>query len=381
MTFAKAVSSSIDRWFTQPEPNAAGRMGLFRIFYGLFYLWHLSNQYAVSLSNLPSEHFIHPVLLIALLPSAPSVWFCQVLECGLVAALVLLVLGLRIRLMTALVLVLGGILEAYYIATDGEHSTILIAFYIPFFMGLNNDWGHTYALDTLIKQRSLKPSVAPSESHWRYFLSARSVLVILSLLFLSSALFKFTFGGVWLTYPDLMANLVLQKNIAAALQELPLNPIAPWIAQTPWVYHSLRFSTLLCEGLFFLSLLGRQLRLFFVSLALLFHAVNALFLTVTFTPVLIVYALFIDWQAAVNRLQLKFKGQPAFSTSWLVGSAIAIAIGLGLLWSLYPQSRTVFNFNGLLNWRSIWYPVVPFALIGLGLSIKPLSRPPRRQLP
>ena len=101
----------VDAWFTAPEPNAAGRMGLFRIVYALFYLWHLSLFELASMSGMPSsiqrKLVFFDLLSVDLSPAA-----FDALEKALVAALVMLLVGWRVRLATVVVLFLGVLREA-----------------------------------------------------------------------------------------------------------------------------------------------------------------------------------------------------------------------------------------------------------------------------
>jgi hypothetical protein len=39
MSLLRSINTRINSWLTDPEVNAAGRMSLFRIIYGVFYLW------------------------------------------------------------------------------------------------------------------------------------------------------------------------------------------------------------------------------------------------------------------------------------------------------------------------------------------------------
>ena len=50
----------VERWFTASEPAAAGRMGLFRILFGLFYLWHLSLFDISLVAGLPADYRSSP---------------------------------------------------------------------------------------------------------------------------------------------------------------------------------------------------------------------------------------------------------------------------------------------------------------------------------
>lgn len=388
-SLAGRLNAVIDGWLTAPEPNAAGRLGLFRILYSAFYLWLLSFNFVANLSGLPAARR-RRILLIEWLPTELPPAFFELLEAALVAALVLLMVGLRVRLATLVVLVIGCILEAFLTSADPEYSSVLLVFYIPAFVLLTNArWGHTYSLDALLRRRAGKPPVDPSIPSGPYFLPARAVLVVLSMLFLSAAVLKVAAGGTWLVYPSYMANLLLKKNVDAAIYGLPLNPLAPVIASSPLAHTAIRYQVLLFEALFVLGLFNRKLRSFFLALALVFHAIGGLWLVVTFTPVLIVYALFVDWQELRHRLwPTRLTLMDAVPSRVLVWSALSVAVVAGALWNVGGGLRAAVNLGGLLNWRTIWYPLLPVALIWwlmtlleLGRSAVSLIRPSPRHSP
>lgn len=359
--FAQKLQTSVDAWLTAPEADAAGRLGLFRILFSMFYLWHLSLYSAASLSGLPAVHR-QRIFLIEYLPEHLPPEFFAILESILVASLIILAVGFRVRLATAVILFTGCVLEAFYTSIDPEFGAVFMVFYIPLFMLLNGRWGHTYSLDALLRQRAGGSSIEPSDSAWPYLLPARSVLVVLSALFFSAAVFKVMPGSTW-WHPRFMANLVLQKNVDAAVLSLPLNPLAPLISETRIIYNALRYQVLLFEGLFFLALFNRKLRRFFLALSLIFHSVSALWLVVTFTPVLIVYGLFVDWQAL--RRQCWPRPITLLNTvpsHLLVCATVSLAVTAGVLWNLGDGLRTALNVGGLLDWRTIWYPVLPLSL-------------------
>lgn len=365
----RGFNTGINAWFTQPEANAAGSMGLFRIIYSLFYLWHLSIHSADFLSGLPSFYVEEQVYLVRYLftdfGASLSPLFFYTLESFLVAALVLLAFGYKTRTATVAVLLIGSLLEALSAAVDGKRTLLPMVFYIPFFMSIITTWGHTYSLDSMLRRQKNGVQIDPHASNWKYFLPARATLVVFSFLFFVSAVFKVAFGGAWLSHSDMMANFFLNRNIEAAVYSLPLNWLAPYIAQTPLIYLSVHVTTLLFETFFFLSLINRKLRNLIVSLALIFHAVNALWLVVTVTPILIGYGIFIDWQA-IKDFFLPPSRQTfsagAISPKPLVFLALFLAAMLGLLWHSDLGLRALFNLNGLINWRTIWYPVLPISL-------------------
>ena len=363
------LNNSINAWFTEPEINAAGRIGIFRIIYSLFYLWHLSTHSSDFLSGMPSFFVEKEVYLVKYFFSdfgaSFTPLFFHVLESFLVAALVMLAFGYKTRLATILVLLIGCLIEGLATAIDGKRTLVPLVFYIPFFMSISNSWASTYSLDSLRKKHKSESKVDPHSSNWEYFLPARALLIIFSILFFVSAIFKVAFGGAWLSYSDMMANFFLNRNIEAAVYDLPLNWLAPFIAQTPLIYLSSHITTLVFETCFFLSLINRKVRDIFVSLALIFHALNGLWLVVTVTPILIGYGIFIDWQAIKDfffTANKKISRPNTLSPKLLTFLVLFLATLSGLLWHSSLGFRALFNLYGLIDWRTIWYPVLPLAL-------------------
>ncbi|MBE9062486.1 hypothetical protein [cf. Phormidesmis sp. LEGE 11477] len=378
------VNTAVDAWFTQPEKNAAGRIGLSRIAYSLFYLWHLSTHSSDFLSGMPGFFVEKEVYLVKYVfrdfgASLPPLFF-HTLESLLVAALVLLAFGYKTRAATIAVLLIGCLTEGLSTAIDGKRTLVTLVFYIPFFMALTNAWGKTYSVDSALDKRSGRVTVDPHDSDWDYFLPARALLIIFSALFFGSMVYKVAFGGAWLSYPDMMANFFLNRNIEAALYDLPLNPLAPFIAQTPLLYLCVHATTLLFETFFFLSLINSKIRDFLVSMALLFHAVNGLWLVVTVTPILAGYFLFIDWQAIKDFFfpsSPSSSNTPAIAPKAIALLALFLAAILGLLWHSGLGVRELFNLYGLIDWRTIWYPVLPLSLGWLIMTVVRWRKPVR----
>ncbi len=361
----RALHAWLERWLASPEPRAAGRLGLFRILYALFYLWHLSWIHAADLGRLPAASW-HPVGVLRLLGvEAPSM-APAVLEPLLVGLLVLLMMGLRVRGVTAAVLVIGVLLETFHQSYGKvEHSTVFPVFYIPLFMTAST-WGESWSLDALL-QRGADGAVARTDDGgWRNAWPIRATLLMLVALFASATVAKCVFGG-WVIGANTVPNLLLDKNVEAVLNGVPINPLAPFVAATPLLSEACRWGLLLFEALFVVVMLGGHVRDAYLALTLVFHALNGLLLVVTFTPILITYALFVDLQGMAQRLE----PLPAWPTRMLerapsgllVGSAIAVALGVAASWNATSVPRTLLQLDGHLDWRTIWYPVLPVAVL------------------
>jgi len=139
------------------------------------------------------------------------------------------------------------------------------------------------------------------------------------------------------------------------------------VVASPLMSASFRVGLLLFEGLFVLVLLGGQVRAAYLAAALIFHALCALLLVVTFTPILIVYALFVDWQKVVAKVAPHMRWLvdllEAVPSRVLTTGVFALAALAGWSWNLTPTLRTTLQLGGWLDWRTIWLPVLPLAVV------------------
>ncbi len=352
----------IDTWFTAPEPNAAQNMGVFRIVYTLFYLWQLSLLDLRKIAGFP-EHNVYELVIFHVLPFDLGVRFFMTLDVMLVASLVLLGFGWRVKAMTWAVLALGVVREAYPAAIHVESANVFLVFYIPLFMGLFGRWGERYSIEPA------RPD-ARGDDHWTHFLGARACLVVLAALFVSSPLYKSFLGGTWLSEPHLLTNLALLRSLQAESLGLISNPLAPWLAANPGAGYAAQLFVLVFEGSFFLVLFGPRLRALYLAAALFFHALNALFLVVTFTGVLVVYALFVDWETLRQPIARKLRGRtrPRPNAAVAFGSAFVIA------GTWYTGMRDAWNVWGFLNWQNPFFVIGPLAAAVIALQVVRIMR-------
>lgn len=356
----------IDRWLTAPEPNAARRLCLYRVLFSVYYLWEISDVYGRAAGEL-GQIIWRPIIPLSFLSSAPPPLMMELIESLLVASLVLLLVGFRVRTVTVAVLVLGLLFEGTRMSYGrAEHAGAFMVFYIPLLM-LFSGWGATYSLDALLSRRSGRQKADPYDSHWRYSLPIRGTLLIFAVLFITATVHKAR-GGDWLDNTNLIVNLFDLRNVEMTLYGLGTVPGTTLVKSMPLLADVLRWGVLVFEATFVLSLFSRRLFYgFFLPLALLFHATNALALGITFTPILIAYALFVDWQSVSDRLgiqRLRWRTRLArVPSAALVLLTLAAAFIVVLLWNDIPVLRQVISVGGLLNWRSIWLPV---ALVTVG---------------
>jgi hypothetical protein len=100
-------------------------------------------------------------------------------------------------------------------------------------------------------------------------------------------------------------------------------------------------------------------------MALFFHSVNALWFIVTFTSILIAYAMYVDWEKLFGttlrrvRIPLLSRATPTLLT---LGSLV-VAIGFALAWNSSLPLRHAMTLNGLVDWRTIWWPILPLTIV------------------
>lgn len=375
------LNQGVNAWLTAPESNAAGRLGIFRILYALFYLWHLSDYTPSTLHDLPTELFIR-VMLNEWLPAPMPVLFFEGLAALVVAGLVFLLVGYRTYAATAVVGLAGALLESYYVCADFEHSSVFLMGYIPFFMLVAGDWGATYSFDAMLRRRRGQAVVAPTDTSPRFNLPIRAVLVVLAALFVSAGIHKAGPWSPWFSQDNVFGHLMLQSRVKAASRGTPLNPFANLIYDYRIFDVGLRWFVVLFEGTFFMVLFNRRLRAIYVSMAMTFHAVNAVLLGVTFTTIMIVYGLFIDWEAIKRRLwpagwRLP---RPTWSEPVLAVGTFVVAIVVAALWARTRIVQRVVTLDGWINFYTIWIPVLLPAVMWCAWSTCMLVRDATRRI-
>ncbi len=357
MNVPRAVNTAIDRWLTAPEVNAAGRIGLYRIIYGLFYLWTMQPlSYYTAYARLPEDQW-DPIATISWLEhSRPAPFLFHIMPLVLVVSLVLLTIGFRTRLATLLVLIAGTFLTGAYYSFTGkvDHGNTFMVVYIPAIM-LFSRWGDTYSLDSVLKARRAI-SVSSKADSWVYIWPMRAILLLLSLMFFGAGYFKLR-GGDWFGDMNLFPSLLINQNAIAVIRSFIPNPLNHLIADIPLITIPLQFGGILFELCFPLAILNHRWRNLFVSTGLLFHAFNVFFLNIIATPMIILYLLFVDWQTVYERLWLPLRER--FLRRLSTPVLIALLIMVVLLWTIAPIVRPS---SAALELRSIWYVVTPIAL-------------------
>ncbi len=363
-------------------------MGLYRILFCLFYLWYRAWQPAAAAADFVPAIESPSLLLGALrrtVPYPPG----GLMDFAVVASLAALLIGWRTRAATAVVLVLGLIVEAQYAAVKPELAVLPLAFYIPAFMLLAGDWGACHSLDALRRRAAGRPVPHPRDGGGAWFVPARAVLVVVAGLFLWAGVAKLAVGSWWADR-DVLSYIALKTNVKAALHGMPLDPFAPAFARHRWLHESARFLIVAFEVGFAVALLGGLWRRLAVGAALVFHAFNALVLLVTFTPMLIVYPLFMDLQAAADwawsRLPAAARGGLRTARKWSScrpawqydAAGAAVAAGFAGAWTLGPWLPWAFRLGGWLDWRTIWIPVLPAAAAWVAAGVHDAIRRRRR---
>lgn len=363
MKFFQRLERRYVQWLTRPAQNAAGRVGLYRIVYSVFYLWFLSPLQFTELGLVPTSLW-EPTVLFDWLSPLPKQGY-PAMEICLVTALVLLMLGYKTRLATLIVWVMGFGLAVFrtWLLVQ-ERTLVLTVFYVPLFM-LLSDWGSTYSIDALIRQKQGKPAIDPKTSDWRYIWPVRGLMMILSLLFLSAAVEKLV-KLTWLIEPHFVGNFILEKGLNSYLSNgFPVNPLGPQLGQMGALMVLVQYGVLLFEAGFILVLFSRIAQAIIFRLAPIFHSFNMLLLGIPFISILSLYAAFPDWQKLYERFYpnaLKLGGLAKLPPSLLASGSLALAALVGALWNTSPIPRQIFGLFDWFSYQTLWFALLPLIL-------------------
>lgn len=371
MTAAARKLSDYTHWLVRDKVDAAGRIGLYRVYFTLFYLWRLSNFHLTELDDVVL-HYRRP-FLFAWVPDPPSF---GMLECALVIALGFQLFGTFSKVATLAVLVLGVWFDICRMSLTGiGMAMFLVVFWVPVVM-VFSEWGATYSVDNLLRRRTSQ-AVEPDDPSGHRFWPIRTVLICLSALYLSAGISKLQ--GNWLEHPDFIRNFLLSKGVGSHLQNgAPLNPLAPWIASQPILTHSMQYGAMIFETTFPLTIFSRTARGFFFRFLPMFHAMNTFLFGIPVVEILAVYGAFVDWHALSERAfgrrlhDVAQRMAPrASSVAWALS---AVAVSCGVLWNTAVSPRVLFNLGGWLQSYQVWILVTATAIVWWLSDIARLSR-------
>jgi hypothetical protein len=175
--------------------------------------------------------------------------------------------------------------------------------------------------------------------------------------------------GNWLTDTTVLSDVVYRAYYRSILEGLAANPLIYSLSTRSELSFGLQLLVPLFGCSFVLILVGPLLRKIYFTAAILFHAANAILLAVTFTPILIVYGLGVNW----HRLLLRARSVTPFRLQQVKDLkkpsaeilAIVLALAVALDWNTLGVARAVSTTGGILDWLTVWYVAAPCAVVGL----------------
>lgn len=365
---------AVDRWLLQPEKNAAGRLGLYRILFVVFTLIYAfpTTQYW-QFENLP-QYMWQPRLPLLWMQSPPSGTFMFVLDLVYIASLVLLGLGLRTRLMTIIVLLSSTMMICIvYSIVKIDHNDTFMRIYIPLIMAFA-PWGKTFSLDSVLLRRRGQSAPAPTESTLRYSWPILFLFWMLCVMFMMSGILKMIPPGQWLRNPDLLTHFMLQYNVSR--DPIYIRHVLSHLPLVPTVLMGLAVAF---ETLYPLAVINKDWRRFYVSSTVLFHIGTGIGLGIAFVEMLILYVLFFDLWFVYDRFFPKAISQRVSGLIERMSSSVLIAGALGFTALVVILHFTVPAVPDALHPRTIlrytvWYPAVALALYGIANSLPQIVR-------
>jgi hypothetical protein len=359
----------VEQWFAASESNAAGRLGLYRILYGLWFAWLLTSIDLEALAARPAPPPA-PVGIIRILELTGLMQHPGALSYGLALGMgigvTLLTFGLATRLSTLMVVVCSSILFAWD-SSFGKvvDKYVLLGSLVPLWM-LFSRWGETYSLDTLIRKRRGRSTPSASESGWEFSWPLRAVLVFIAVLYFSSGYTK-AVEGSWLHNPYVLLDKISDNLNHASVGRLsPIEMVLYLLTvRAPALFVVGQYLALAFELSFPLALFRQDLRTIVFSAAAAFHTLTAIILGIGFAPMIIVLAIAVDWQALYERFRplagSRGNGPTRPLVLGLIGLAVALSLGFGWLLTSHSSTNALFGF--LPRQDAVWYLATPFAAL------------------
>ncbi len=330
-----------ERWVFESTYLSGPGLGLFRIFFAgaLLLLLTPAHHSFMSISfmaELPESQFAPPFGPFMLFSGFPSETLLRALEVVLIIGLVALMVGFRTTL--SALLVAGALVYLWgvrYSAGKIDHGSVVLI--ILLVMMTFTPWGRTLSLDAL-RRRPTEASSEPAASELEsgqpapYQWVGAFLAFVLGLAYLAAGLPKLL--GGWLD-PSSQAvrNLVdlysFRNNNPGFLVE-PLTAI-----DSDLLWEAFDVAATFWEVGFILAIFSLRSFRWILATAVIFHMGNALILGIVYYPVLLFYALFMDWDAIlasrpVAAIRATLPRLPRALGEWYVAGPALVVAGVAI---------------------------------------------------
>ncbi len=137
------------------------------------------------------------------------------------------------------------------------------------------DWGATYSIDALLRQRAGDQPIDPRDTSPRYVMPIHALLIVLAALFFDAGVLKVVNYGAGFGQDHFMGHLFLMRRVDTAVHGISLVPFANAMYQHPLIDLAARWLVIGFELSFIAALVSYRLRAFYVSSALIFGSNTA----------------------------------------------------------------------------------------------------------
>lgn len=283
---------AFENWIFHSWEASPGGLGLFRIIASLYTLFFLIPGGGVThyefLAGLPDQFYLPPPGPMSLLDGFPPVLFFQGMLLLLFITLMMLTIGYQTKwvsfLSGGIILVLQG-----FLFSIGKVNHELLIGILPILMAFTN-WGAAYSVD------SLRQAVPAKTESWPLTLLA----LLIGFMMFTAGLPKILGGWLDPSTQAVQGHLFNQYFMRGRVALL-----AGWFVNldSPVFWEILDWATVLFEIGFLAAVWKPAWFRFFLLIAVFFHFSTMLVLNIPFIPNLVMYAAFLNWTRADQKLQ------------------------------------------------------------------------------
>ena len=343
--------SWFDRWLWSFRTPTEG-LALYRVLFAGYVL--VTGVPMVSWAGrLPPAFFDPPDYSLGMFfSSMPSEGFLSALSVALVALYVMLLFGWHTRAVSlALTAVLGVGLTFHYSFGKIDHGEVFLLV-VPFILAFS-PWGEAYSLDAARRRGGEAETVrSPLRKAWPVAL----VAVVIALAYASAGLQKLP----WLDL-DLTTHGARRWLIDGYQRQGRTDLLAGFFygIRNPYMWEVMDVTAVVFEVGFAVALLRGTWFRVWAAVAIGFHAANYFILNISFTHLVVIYALFLPWSldmrvlrdtSFVDRLESFLTSKAAF----LVAVAVYPAT-CALALAAFPDYRPL-NFHPVIDVLSFIVP-------------------------